>query len=165
MRTTNDDDWFNNLTVVANLLFKADQTKRENLSEIFEGDYIHLWQRLAGSLSMDQISYKNATTLIDELKKDKSDQIKSLDSNDIKAKLSLLNGLLIEVASDQNGDKKLTYSVKDKISRNNVAFAVVLIANIQYTNKVQTDEEFAKKFIELTKCLEETRVESTSQQN
>ena len=170
MSTTNNDDWFNNLAEAANLLFKADQTKRDNLSEIFEGNQI--WKRLATeNLNKEGLVYKNATALVDELKTYKQEPIKDLDFNDIKAKLSLLNGLLIEVASDQSGDKKLTYSVKDKISRNNVAFAVVLIAYIQYTNKVQntnkvqTNEEFAKKFIKLTKCLDETKVEPTSQQN
>ncbi len=163
MRTTNDDDWFNNLTDAANLLFKADQTKPGNLSEIFEGEYIDLWKRLATTtLNRDSLVHKNTTALVDDLKPLKDEAaIKDLDFNDIKAKLSLLNGLLIEVASDQSGDKKLTYSVKDKVSRNNIAFAVVLIAYIQYNNKVQTDKEFAEKFIELTKCLEETKVEHT----
>jgi hypothetical protein len=161
MSTKNNDNWFNDLTDAANSLFNANDIQLNNLPKIFEDDAI--WNRLAAT-SLNRIPHEKATTLVDVLESYKYQRIKDLDFDDIKAKLILLIGLLIKVASDKNIDEKLTYSIKDSISRNNVAWAVVLIAYIQISNKnkVLTNEKFAKEFIKLTKFLEESSEEYES---
>ena len=150
----NDDDWYKNLAEAAKLLFYADKTKLEKLGEGWEDP---MWERFADdTLCSKDITFKNATTIIDKFKKCATNDLKKiqeLDFEDIKAKSSMLKGTLNEVTSIQNGDKCLTFKLELKTGRDNEAWSVILIAYIQSQNKDLTIKEFAHEFIKQTKCL------------
>ena len=159
----NDDDWYKNLAEAVKLLFDADKTKLEELGKDWEDP---MWKRFADNkLNSTCIRFENANAVIDKLKKDSDEYppIQKLDFEDIKAKSSMLKGMLNE-ASIQNGDKPLTFKLELKTGRDNEAWSVILIAYIQSKNNEQTNKDFAHEFIKQTRCLSVNKDTSSSNQ-
>lgn len=156
MTTKHNDEWFADLASAVKVLFDADKSTLDRLMDKFGGT---IWGNFATqSLNDKNISYENTTTLIDKLKNKSTNynDIQKLNFEDIKAKNSLLKGILIEVTSIQNGDKRLTYTLKRETGRENEAWTIMLIAYIQHKYGMQNDYEFAQEFIKLTKNLNVT---------
>ncbi len=155
------NSWYDELVNATQLLYKADKTSLERLEL-----EISLFNRLARDcLNKTDIAYKHATILVDILNQKYSkneSELKHLDYDDIKAKISLLKGLCIDVETGANGTKPLTFKFNEgKINRDNEAWAVILITYIQFKFGVQTNKAFAEKFIELTNPLETIASESS----
>jgi hypothetical protein len=169
----NDDDWYKDLANAAKLLFEANETALKQLGEDWKDSKDSMmWKRLANdTLSSKDITFENVTTIIDKLKKYATNtnvhdypKIQKLDFEDIKVKSGMLKGILNEVTSIQNGDKRLTFKLELKTGRENEAWSVILIAYIQSMYNEQTDKDFAREFIEQTKCLSVNKDTSSSNQ-
>ncbi len=165
MTTLSDNDWLAKLIDSAKWLFNVDTKKLEKLEEIHWKD--RKWINFAThSLDADKVKYCSVKAPVDALKAATVDDedIKNLDFNDIQSKMYLLKGLFSEVASDQSGEKRLTFSLNLKTGRLNDALALLLIAFIQFEHGKQKDEDFAKSFIDLLLPLREATNQSTQPQ-
>ena len=156
------NSWYDELVNATQLLYKAEKTSLERLEL-----EISLFNRLARDyLNKTDIAYKHATILVDNLEQNylkNEEEYNNLDYDDIKAKISLLKGLCIDVETGANGTKPLTFKFNEgKINRDNEAWAVILITYIQFKFRVQTNEAFARKFVELTNPLKETARQSSA---
>ena len=158
------NSWYDELVNATQLLYKADKTSLDRLN--LESS---LFNRLATDcLNKTDIPYKNATYLVDILKQKYSKEADELDDHfldydDIKAKISLLKGLCIDVETGANGTKPLTFKFNvSRVNRDNESWALILVSYIQSVNGLQTNEAFARKFVELTNPLKEIASQSSA---